>query len=160
MSEKAQLTPNSGYNETSTSTTSVSHTVYAPLDFINAGEASSSNRFANLAMLEEEIETEIVSSPTHSLAQTVNTNSPFVFNSSLPSSPASVSDPLILNSQVPDEFGFTLAVNSRCSSDMAHRSRGGRCLKPSQKLKDMEWFTFGKKGRRGRGGTAHHRSSS
>ncbi|KAF3569746.1 hypothetical protein Bca52824_078956 [Brassica carinata] len=111
-------------------------------------------------MLEEEIETEIVSSPTHSLAQTVNTNSPFVFNSSLPSSPASVSDPLILNSQVPDEFGFTLAVNSRCSSDMAHRSRGGRCLKPSQKLKDMEWFTFGKKGRRGRGGTAHHRSSS
>ena len=124
------------------------------------GEASSSNRFANLAMLEEEIETEIVSSPTHSLAQTVNTNSPFVFNSSLPSSPASVSDPLILNLQVPDEFGFTLAVNSRCSSDMAHRSRGGRCLKPSQKLKDMEWFTFGKKGRRGRGGTAHHRSSS
>ncbi|KAF2591907.1 hypothetical protein F2Q70_00041651 [Brassica cretica] len=42
MSEKAQLTPNSGYNETSTSTTSVSHTVSAPLDFINAGSLSPS----------------------------------------------------------------------------------------------------------------------
>ncbi|CAN6987270.1 unnamed protein product [Brassica oleracea var. botrytis] len=68
---------------------------------------------------------------------------------------------LYLNSQVPDEFGFNLVVNSRsCSLDMAHRSRGDRCLKPSQKLKDMAWFTISKKGRRGRGGTAHARSSN
>ena len=42
---------------------------------------------------------------------------------------------------------------------MAQRSRGGRCLKPSQKLKDMEWCTISGKGRRGRGTTPYGRRS-
>ncbi|KAF8096243.1 hypothetical protein N665_0313s0015 [Sinapis alba] len=45
------------------------------------------------------------------------------------------------------------------SFDMAQRSRGGRCLKPSQKLKDMEWCTISGKGRRGRGTTPYGRRS-
>ncbi|CDY24743.1 BnaA06g33760D [Brassica napus] len=36
------------------------------------------------------------------------------------------------------------------------RSRGGRPLKPSQRLKEMEWFTVTGKGKRGRGRGPHH----
>ncbi|CAF1987367.1 hypothetical protein YC2023_084364 [Brassica napus] len=36
------------------------------------------------------------------------------------------------------------------------RSRGGRPLKPSQRLKEMEWFTVTRKGKRGRGRGPHH----
>ncbi|CAN8243441.1 unnamed protein product [Cochlearia groenlandica] len=39
--------------------------------------------------------------------------------------------------------------------DSAYRSRGGRYIKPSQKIKEMEWTTTGK-GRRGRGGYGGH----
>ncbi|KAF3526648.1 hypothetical protein F2Q69_00049459 [Brassica cretica] len=40
--------------------------------------------------------------------------------------------------------------------ESTQRSRGGRPLKPSQRLKDMEWFTVPVKGRRGRGKGPYH----
>ncbi|KAF3534798.1 hypothetical protein DY000_02039182 [Brassica cretica] len=40
--------------------------------------------------------------------------------------------------------------------ELTQRSRGGRPLKPSQRLKDMEWFTVPVKGRRGRGKAPYH----
>ncbi|KAL0700572.1 hypothetical protein Bca4012_056694 [Brassica carinata] len=40
--------------------------------------------------------------------------------------------------------------------ESTQRSRGGRPLKPSQRLKDMEWFTVPVKGRRGRGKAPYH----
>ncbi|KAG2317699.1 hypothetical protein Bca52824_020821 [Brassica carinata] len=76
----------------------------------------------------------------------------FCFNSPVPSSPSSLSDGLV--SQVEkDDFGTSFVAATSNSSDMA-KDLVGRCLKPSQKLKDMEWFTIGKKGRRGRGSAA------
>ncbi|WZZ45603.1 hypothetical protein YC2023_041862 [Brassica napus] len=40
--------------------------------------------------------------------------------------------------------------------ESTQRSRGGRPLKPSQRLKDMEWFTVPVKGRRSRGEAPYH----
>ncbi|KAJ4909075.1 Uncharacterized protein Rs2_03696 [Raphanus sativus] len=103
--------------------------------------------------MEEELASDDVSSPSHTLLPINDITTPFVFNSSVPSSPYSLSDALV--SQVAkDEFGSSFVASTSNSSDMAQRSRVGRCLKPSQKLKDMECFTIDKKGRRGRGSAA------
>ncbi|KAL0786888.1 hypothetical protein Bca101_003134 [Brassica carinata] len=116
-------------------------------------DVKGSNRFANLALMEEELASDDISSPSHTLLPATVTTTPFVFNSPVPSSPSSLSDGLV--SQVEkDDFGTSFVAATSNSSDMAQRSRVGRCLKPSQKLKDMEWFTIGKKGRRGRGSAA------
>ncbi|KAG2306015.1 hypothetical protein Bca52824_025763 [Brassica carinata] len=179
LSETALLSPIAGLNETFTTSTIVSSTLSTPLHFTAAGTPSlpasvvdlepklgglgnnskqlsdvkGSNRFANLALMEEELASDDISSPSHTLLPATVTTTPFVFNSPVPSSPSSLSDGLV--SQVEkDDFGTSFVAATSNSSDMAQRSRVGRCLKPSQKLKDMEWFTIGKKGRRGRGSAA------
>lgn len=108
--------------------------------------------------MEEEIASNVVSSPSHSLVPIVGINSPFVFNSSVHSSPAFLSEALVVNSQVAeDDFGSEVVATTSNSSDMAQKSLGNRCLKPFQKLKDMEWFTIGGKTRSGRGNPASSR---
>ncbi|KAL0725378.1 hypothetical protein Bca4012_039977 [Brassica carinata] len=170
LSETALLSPIAGLNETFTTSTIVSSTLSTPLHFTAAvdlepklgglgnnskqlSDVKGSNRFANLALMEEELASDDISSPSHTLLPATVTTTPFVFNSPVPSSPSSLSDGLV--SQVEkDDFGTSFVAATSNSSDMAQRSRVGRCLKPSQKLKDMEWFTIGKKGRRGRGSAA------
>ncbi|KAJ4910149.1 Uncharacterized protein Rs2_04770 [Raphanus sativus] len=109
--------------------------------------------------MEEEVEPEDVPSPSHSPVPTIINDPAFAFNFSSPASQVMISDfgyPLAISSQGPtaatdiNSEGATSSYNS----DMAQRSRGGRCLKPSNKLKDMEWFTIAKKTRCGRGRAA------
>ncbi|KAF3510064.1 hypothetical protein F2Q69_00004383 [Brassica cretica] len=175
--ETTQLNTDSGFNGNITTSNSVSPSSSAPLLFATAGtlslstpvvdlkckssvdglrdsclqlsDAKGSNRFANLAMLEEDVQLDVVTSPSQSLSPLVETNTQFFFNSSLPSTPSSFSDPFVDN----------VVATSSDSFDMAQRSRGGRCLKPSQKLKVMEWCTISGKGRRGRGTTPYGRRS-
>ncbi|XP_056859120.1 uncharacterized protein LOC130508033 [Raphanus sativus] len=175
--ETTQLNTDSGFSGNITTSTSVSPSSSAPLDFATAGtlslstpvvdfkckssvdgirdsclqlsDAQGSNRFANLAMLEEDIQLDVVTSPSQPLSPSVKTSAQFVFNSSLPSTPPSFSDSFVDN----------VVASSSDSFDMVQRSRGGRCLKPSQKLKDMEWCTISGKGRRGRGTTPYSRRS-
>ncbi|KAG2239476.1 hypothetical protein Bca52824_091722 [Brassica carinata] len=186
LPETAPLIPLSGFTPTYTSPTSASPTVFVPLDFTTAGkltfptsveekngesvdgiqdaskklsEVKGSNRFANLASMEEKVAPEDVSSPSHSPVPTVVNDPVFVFNFSSPASQVMISefgDPLAISSQGPTAATDTNieGATSSYNSDMAQRSRGGRCLKPSQKLKDMEWFTITKKARRGRGRAA------
>ncbi|KAL0844437.1 hypothetical protein Bca101_017683 [Brassica carinata] len=102
--------------------------------------------------MEKDVAHDDVSSPSHSLAQIADNNTTFVSNFPSPPSQAKISDFFdSLTSQAAKaetDVNFDVA-NSSDSYDMVQRSRGGCCLKPSHKLKDMEWFTIGGKRRRG-----------
>lgn len=84
------------------------------------GDIKVSNMFANLALMDEELASDDVSSPSHSLVPTVDIMTTFV------------------NSQVAeDESGAKVVTASSNGLDMVQRTCGGRCLKPSQKLNDI-----------------------
>ncbi|KAL0741549.1 hypothetical protein Bca4012_083062 [Brassica carinata] len=154
LSETALLSPIAGLNENLHYVNKLDLSCEPKLGVLGnnskqLSDVKGSNRFANLALMEEELASDDVSSPSHTLLPETVITTPFVFNSTVPSSPSSLSDALV--SQVAkDEFGSSFVAATSNSSDMAQRSRVGRCLKPTQKLKDMEWFTIGKKGRHGR----------
>ncbi|CAN6878503.1 unnamed protein product [Brassica oleracea] len=140
--ETTQFNTDSGFIGNITTSTSVSPTSSAPLVFAAAGtlslstlvvdlkckssvdglrdsclqlsNAKGSNRFANLAMLEEDIQLDVVTSPSQSMSPSVETSAQFVYNSSLPSTPSSFSDLFVDN---------VLATSSD-NFDMAQRSRG------------------------------------
>ncbi|CAN6876989.1 unnamed protein product [Brassica oleracea] len=142
--ETTQFNTDSGFIGNITTSTSVSPTSSAPLVFAAAGtlplstpvvdlkckssvdglrdsclqlsDAKGSNRFANLAMLEEDIQLDVVTSPSQSMSPSVETNAQFVYNSSVPSTPSSFSD----------LFVDDVVATSSDSFDMAQRSRGDR----------------------------------
>ncbi|KAF2530779.1 hypothetical protein F2Q70_00032698, partial [Brassica cretica] len=140
--ETTQFNTDSGFIGNITTSTSVSPTSSAPLVFAAAGtlslstlvvdlkckssvdglrdsclqlsNAKGSNRFANLAMLEEDIQLDVVTSPSQSMSPSVETSAQFVYNSSLPSTPSSFSDLFVDN----------VVATSSDNFDMAQRSRG------------------------------------
>ncbi|WZZ85752.1 hypothetical protein YC2023_114331 [Brassica napus] len=144
--ETTQFNTDSGFIGNITTSTSVSPTSSAPLVFAAAGtlplstpvvdlkckssvdglrdsclqlsDAKGSNRFANLAMLEEDIQLDVVTSPSQSMSPSVETNAQFVYNSSVPSTLSSFSD----------LFVDDVVATSSDSFDMAQRSRGDRKL--------------------------------
>ncbi|KAJ4907021.1 Uncharacterized protein Rs2_10679 [Raphanus sativus] len=159
--ETAILSPIAGLNETFSTSTIVSSTPSIPLHFTACGTPSlpayvvdlscepklgglgnnskqlsdvkGSNRFTNLTLMEEELASVDVFSPSHTMLPTTDITTPFVFNSSVPSSPSLLSDALV--SQVAkDEFGSSFVAATSNSSEMAQRSRVGPYLKPFQKL--------------------------
>ncbi|KAL0643953.1 hypothetical protein Bca4012_042243 [Brassica carinata] len=67
-------------------------------------------------MLEEDIQLDVVTSPSQSMSPSVETNAQFVYNSSVPSTPSSFSD----------LFVDDVVATSSDSFDMAQRSRGDR----------------------------------
>ncbi|KAG2302222.1 hypothetical protein Bca52824_030873 [Brassica carinata] len=103
-------------------------------------EVKGSNRFANLASMEEKVAPKDVSSPSHSPVPTVVNDPAFVFNFSSPASQVMISefgDPLAISSQGPTAATDTNieGATSSYNSDMAQKSRGGRCLKTISKTK-------------------------
>ncbi|KAL0793726.1 hypothetical protein Bca101_065103 [Brassica carinata] len=100
--EATQLNTDYGFNGNITASTSVSPSSSAPLDFVTAGtlslstpecnssvgglqnsclklsDAKGSNRFANLAMFEEDIQLDVVSSSSQPLSPSVKTSAQFI----------------------------------------------------------------------------------
>ncbi|WZZ75458.1 hypothetical protein YC2023_086828 [Brassica napus] len=100
--ETTQFNTDSGFIGNITTSTSVSPTSSAPLVFAAA------------AMLEEDIQLDVVTSPSQSMSPSVETSAQFVYNSSLPSTPSSFSNLFVDN----------VVATSSDNFDMAQRSRG------------------------------------
>uniref|UniRef100_M4EUW1 DUF4283 domain-containing protein n=1 Tax=Brassica campestris TaxID=3711 RepID=M4EUW1_BRACM len=82
-------------------------------------------------------------------------------DASEPSSVPPAKELVFSNSPLPFTFAShdTSPIHPRdpfVDDESTLRSRGGRPLKPSQRLKEMEWFTVTGKGKRGRGRGPHH----
>lgn len=102
---------------------------------------------------------------------TSSTSVPFVHNNlfavldnaeaSEPPAPSPAMELVFTNSPLPSSVSAPHDTAPGKSRDLfveesTQRSHGSRSLKPSQRLKDIEWFTVPVKGRRGRDKALYH----
>ncbi|CAN8324168.1 unnamed protein product [Cochlearia groenlandica] len=123
------------------------------VDVSQCEQSHEANRFASLLSLDENEDSELLDSPSQVSYLEVSMEKELSdvakdFTSALSQVKNLDIDPSQDTTVIGEPSTY---VFSSSSVDMALRSRGGRSLKPSQKLKEMEWTTVTGKGRRGRG---------